>query len=186
MSSIWPENLASPWPLIVTGSVSSTASIAAPKLHTSVPSICVIGPAVPLKDVPLMTSPLTLKLVSPVARSTRAVPLRADHAKVPLSIVVPTQRPCASLRQIGLSTFCAVITPTTVRQRTVELPFIEAAPAVAARARNKSPVKAVFMASLHSVVCRPDLHDPATNESDSKKTTGSPRDRGVPVSGPLW
>src|SRR5215510_2223413 len=82
-------------------------------------STCVTGPAVPLNWVPLMFSPSTSNSVAPVERFTRARPLRATQANVPALIVVPTQLPSWSVPQTGLSTFSAVITPTTLRQRTV-------------------------------------------------------------------
>src|SRR5260370_2375959 len=50
-----------------------------------------------------------LKDAAPVARLTRALPLRTVQAKVPLWM----------FELAGLSTFCAVITPAKLCQRTV-------------------------------------------------------------------
>src|SRR5262245_57395283 len=137
MPEMAPVNSASPWELSGTGAVSSAASDASPALHTSVPSTCVMGPAVPLKAVPLITRPSTSNAVAPFERFTRAWPRSADHANVPLS-----------MSATGLSTPCAVITPTTLLQRT-------AGWAIAVEARAKvtnpaSPANPLLISDLHS------------------------------------
>src|SRR5262245_18151786 len=75
-----PANAALPRELRVTAGVSRVVSWPLPALHTSVPLTAVTGPGVPLKAVPLITSPSTAKLVAPVVRLTAADPARADHA----------------------------------------------------------------------------------------------------------
>src|SRR5262249_35811098 len=82
-----------------------------PGLHTKVPVTAVTGPGVPLKGLPLITSPSTSKEAAPVERFTRARPLRAVHGNVPLSIL-PT----------GLLTFGELILPTMPFQRTTSSP----------------------------------------------------------------
>src|SRR6266446_10013814 len=103
-----PLKLASPWASRGTEGVSNGVSPAVPASQTNVPVTAVIGPGVPLKVVPLITSPSTSKDVCPVDRSTRAWPLPADQGNVPAEML-PT----------GLSTFRAVITPTIWFQRTI-------------------------------------------------------------------
>src|SRR5262245_1679322 len=103
----YPANAALPRELRVTARVSRVVSCAPPALHTSVPVTAVTGPGVPLKAVPLITSPSTAKLVAPVVRLTLADPPRADQANVPLL-----------MSATGLATFTAVITPTIVCQLT--------------------------------------------------------------------
>src|SRR5215475_9074735 len=80
MFAIVPAYSASPRLLRLTGGESSAASSASPTLHTSVPSTCVTGPGVPLKAVPLITSPSTENDVAPVERFTRARPCSTDQA----------------------------------------------------------------------------------------------------------
>src|SRR5262249_39035719 len=72
------------------------------------------GPAVPLKTVPMITSPRTSKSTAPVSRFTRAWPSRVDHANV-AALTLPTELKFSAVWVAGLSV--AVITPTTCFQR---------------------------------------------------------------------
>ena len=111
---IVPENSASPCAfrgaLLVFAifDVPGVFGVASTALHTRVPITSVIGPGVPLNCAPFMESPSTSNAASPVIRSTRAWPLRTDHAKVPLSILATI-----------LETFLSVMSPTMFLQRTI-------------------------------------------------------------------
>src|SRR5712671_5153238 len=111
---IVPENSASPCAFRGTLGVFAIFDepgvfwVASTALHTRVPITSVIGPGVPLNCAPFMASPSTSNAACPVIRSTRAWPLRTDHAKVPLSILATI-----------LETFFSVMTPTMFLQRTI-------------------------------------------------------------------
>src|SRR5262245_54072255 len=72
-----------------------------PGLHTKLPITSVIGPGVPANIVPLITSPSIWKNAAPLLRSTAASPSLVVQANVPLS-----------MSATGLTTSCAVMTPT--------------------------------------------------------------------------
>src|SRR5262249_22177221 len=103
-----PENRASPSTLIDTSGVSKVVCVA-PGLHTKVPTTAVIGPGVPLKGFPTITSPWTSQETAPVERFTRAWPLRTDHGKVPLPMAPTGLLRCSSAWVRKSS--AAVITP---------------------------------------------------------------------------
>src|SRR6267378_3350424 len=122
---IVPENSASPCAFRGTLAVFAMFDepgvfwVASTALHTRVPITSVIGPGVPLNCAPLMASPSTSNAACPVIRSTRAWPLRTDHAKVPLSILATI-----------LETFFSLMTPTMFLQRTIASSSARAAVAV--------------------------------------------------------
>src|SRR5262245_40752601 len=135
-----PEKPALPRALRDTGGVSKTVSMlfplsVSPALHTNVPITCVIGPGVPLNTVPLITSPWTWKNAAPLLRSTAAWPPLVVQANVPLS-----------MSATGLSTFCAVMTPTMERQLATECE--SSASAAEANISDSSAVKRYFISNL--------------------------------------
>src|SRR5262249_61696896 len=84
MFAIVPAKAASPCSSRGTGVVSRTFWVWVSGLHTKVPVTALTGPGVPVKAVPLITSPSTLNEVAPLERFTLAWPCRTDQAKVPL------------------------------------------------------------------------------------------------------